>query len=97
MENRLCLNKKPVYELPGDVMIGQYTRRNKKEDVVPNFEPDICISAFGTIGIRKAKQTVTQIWVKSNNKELIEFIRNFRFLNVIKKSWYNISNVNQSV
>lgn len=97
MENRLCLNKKPVYELPGDVMIGQYTRRNKKEDVVPNFEPDICISAFGTIGIREAKQTVTQIWVKSNNKELIEFIRNFRFLNVIKKSWYNISNVNQSV
>lgn len=82
MENRLELNKKPRYELPDEITVGLYDRGYH----CPDFEPDICISAFGTIGIREAKQTVTQIWVKSNNKELIEFIRNFRFLNVIKKA-----------
>lgn len=83
MENRLCLNKKPKYELPDEVIIGLYDRGY----YCPKFEPDICISAFGTIGIREPKQTVTQIWVKSENKELIEFIKNFKFMdNAIKKT-----------
>lgn len=83
MENRLCLNKRPTYELPDEVVIGLYDRGY----YCPDFEPDVCISAFGTIGIREPKQTVTQIWVKSENKELIEFIKNFKFMdNVIKRT-----------
>ena len=83
MENRLCLNKRKIYNLPDEVVVGLYDRGY----YCPDFEPDICISAFGTIGIREQKQTVTQIWVKSENKELIEFIKNFKFMdNTIKKT-----------
>ena len=82
MENRLELNKKKVYELPDEVVVGLYDRGY----YCPDFEPNICISSFGTIGVREPKQTVTQIWVKTDNQELIEFIRNFRFSNVIKRA-----------
>lgn len=81
MENRLCLNKRVVYELPDEVLVGLYDRGYVK----PDFKPDICISSFGTIGIRRPEQTVTQIWIKTDNKELIDFIRNFNFLTIVKK------------
>lgn len=81
MENRLELNKRVKYELPNEVLVGLYDRGYAK----PNFKPDLCISAFGTIGIREPEKTVTQIWVKSDNEELIDFIKSFDFSSVIKK------------
>ena len=77
IENRLCLNKRKTYVLPDEVVVGLYDRGYTK----PNFKPNICISAFGTIGIREPEKTVTQIWVKTDNKDLIEFIEDFNFQN----------------
>ena len=76
MENRLCLNKRPVYELPDEVMVGNYDwRRNKP--TIPNFEPDICISAWGNVGEVQVKgEKTSQIWIKTDNKKLIDFIKN---------------------
>lgn len=87
MENRLKLNKRPTYELPDDVMIGQYTRRNKKEDVVPNFEPDIVICNWGqgNIGkVREKKQDAKQLWIKISDKKILDFIINYNWKNCIK-------------
>ena len=50
MENRLCLNKRPKYELPDEVIIGSYHySKNEKRYNEPDFEPDICINAWGDI------------------------------------------------
>ena len=75
MENRLCLNKRVVYELPDEVLVGLYDRGYVK----PDFEPDLCLSAFGDIRMREPEQTVTQLWIKTENKELLEFIKVFNF------------------
>ena len=76
MENRLCLNKKKVYELPDEVIVDEYTRYNK----TPNFEPDICLSNMGrTLRVRKKDETFKQIWVKTNNIDLIDFIKKYDF------------------
>ena len=87
MENRLCLNKKPKYELPKDVLLGQYTRFNKKEDITPDFIPDICMCNWGqgNIGkIRGIKQDARQIWVKTDNMDLLYFINNLKWKDYIK-------------
>ena len=81
MENRLELNKRVVYELPDEVLIGLYDRGYVK----PNFEPDLCLSSFGTIKVREPEQTVTQLWIKTENKDLLEFIKNFDFNNKVKR------------
>lgn len=76
MENRLCLNKKPVYELPDDVLVDRYTRYSK----TPNFEPDICLSSMGSnLRVREKDETFKQIWVKTNNRNLIDFIKKYDF------------------
>lgn len=78
MENRLELNKKPVYELPGEVMIEDY-RRNVK---MPDFKPDICIGVFGVSCVGKfyaPGETVRQIWIKTDNKDLIDFIKSYNW------------------
>ena len=92
MENRLCLNKRVIYELPDEVLIGLYDRGYVK----PNFEPDLCLSSFGTIKVREPEQTVTQLWIKTENKDLLEFIKNFDFNNKEKRAWmtYRISKNN---
>ena len=78
MENRLCLNKKPVYELPDEVLIGEYRySKNMKQYKEPNFEPDLCVSSYGTVKVRSKKDNCLQIWIKTNNKDLINFIANF--------------------
>ncbi len=94
MENRLCLNKRPTYELPNEVIIGEYARR-KKNPSIPNFEPDICITNRGSIKIKEKYETFSQIWVKTDNKEFIEFIKTFDFesrLNKITNAY--IMNIN---
>lgn len=81
MENRLYLNKKPKYELPDEVLIGVYEKRNPpRRDIVPDFNPDICLNVWGKIGeIEEKYATKNQIWIKSKNKELLEFIENKDF------------------
>ena len=92
MENRLCLNKRVVYELPDEVLVGLYDRGYVK----PNFKPDLCLSSFGTIKVREPEQTVTQLWIKTENKDLLEFIKNFDFNNKVKRAGmtYRISKNN---
>lgn len=76
MENRMKLNKKPVYELPDNVLIGLYNKYNKKPSIIPNFEPDICLNTWGSnMNTGKAMETSRQLWIKTDNKELIEFIK----------------------
>ena len=75
MENRLCLNKKKVYELPNEVIVEEYRYAKSKRDYKePKFEPDICITNYGSIGCDVKKRCCQQLWVKSDNKELIDFI-----------------------
>lgn len=82
MENRLELNKRPTYELPDEVLLGQYTRSNKKEDTVPEFEPDVIICNWGAIRIaEKKKATAKQLWIKSDNKKLLNFIKEYDWKN----------------
>ena len=77
MENRMGLNKKPVYELPDDVLVGDYRKGIK----TPDFEPDLCINTWGsgTGKIYNKYETTRQIWVKTNNEELKECIKNIDF------------------
>lgn len=75
MENRLCLNKRPVYELPDEVLVGEYRRGVK----MPNFEPNICINTWGDVRVKNPEETVIQLWIKTENKELLEFIKVFNF------------------
>ena len=77
MENRLNLNKKKVYELPDEVVVGFYNKFNKKPSIVPNFKPDICLNSWGGLVIKQAKSTTRQYWIKTNNKNLIDFIKNY--------------------
>ena len=82
MENRLCLNKRLVYELPDEVIVGEYRRTCPS----PKFEPDICISTYGTVKVRSKKDNCMQIWIKTDNKELINFIKTFNFENKLNKT-----------
>lgn len=77
MENRMKLNKKPVYELPGDIIIGEY-KRNYYE---PNFEPDLCIVMWGrNVGEETIiYKNMKQLWIKTDNRELISFIRSYNW------------------
>lgn len=78
MENRLCLNKRVIYELPDEVIVSEYIySKDVKRFREPDFEPDVCITNFGSsIGVDTKKRCCQQIWVKSNNKELITFLNN---------------------
>lgn len=85
MENRMNLNKKKIYELPDEVLIKNYGWRRKNPSI-PNFEPDICVGAWGSpIGQTQEKASKTsQIWIKTDNKDLINFIKEFDFESYIK-------------
>ena len=86
MENRLCLNKRPIYTLPDEVLVDEYARR-KINPSIPNFEPDIVICNWGkgNIGkVRKKKQDAKQIWVKTDNENLITFIKLNEWKDVVK-------------
>ena len=76
MENRLELNKKPTYELPNEVMVGMYRNRYRELD----FDPDVCICVWGSVGkISKPKENAKQIWIKTNDNDLIDFIKNYNW------------------
>ena len=46
MENRLCLNKKPVYNLPEEIKTGQWVRNDDRPSRTPNFEPNLCLNNY---------------------------------------------------
>ena len=83
IENRLCLNKKPIYELPDDVLLGFYNKLNTKPSIIPNFKPDICFNNWGSLGAGLPKETSRQYWVKTDNQDLIEFIRAYNWNNCV--------------
>lgn len=84
MENRLELNKKKTYELSDNVLVGQYVRR-KNNPSIPGFEPDLCITNAGSIKVKNKFETFYQIWIKTDNKELIDFIKTFDFEKKLNK------------
>lgn len=83
MENRLELNKKKVYELPDNtkVQVYQSSDKVKRLNITPDFEPDICLKGWGSVwDIEECRKSNYQIWVKSDNKELIEFIKRYNII-----------------
>ena len=85
MENRLCLNKKPVYELPDEVLVGLYMNKYQELD----FNPDICLCVWGAGScgkIKKYKEDAKQICIKTSNKELIDFIKEYNWIEEAHKT-----------
>ena len=85
MENRLELNKKPVYELPDEVITGQWVRGDNRPSRTPNFEPDLCLNNYHKIGFSDKDSYMKQIWIKTNNKELLQFIKKYDWSNLHNK------------
>ena len=82
MENRLRLNKKKTYKISDEVIIGEYRDRlDTKQKLIPKFEPDVVIASKYNIRISSKYKTKNQIWVKSENKELLDFIKKYNFNN----------------
>lgn len=79
MENRLCLNSRPIYELPNEIEIGLYMKQRGRSLIEPNFEPDICINAFGSRCVAEKKSFMHQIWIKTSNDKLIRFVKEYKF------------------
>lgn len=77
MENRLKLNKRPVYKLPDEVITGQWVRNDDRPSRTPDFEPDLCLNNYQKICIDKKDAYMKQIWIKTNNKELLQFIKEY--------------------
>lgn len=87
MENRINLNKKIKYELPDEIVVGEYFRFRDREKI-PTFNPDICLTSYGSIKVSNAKEACHQIWIKTDNKDLINFIEGFDF----EKELFRITN-----
>ena len=86
MENRLCLNKRPVYELPNNtrVQVYQSSDKVKRLNITPDFEPDVCLKGWGNVWkVEDCKKSNYQIWIKSDNNDLIDFIREYK---VVKRA-----------
>lgn len=85
MENRLELNKRPTYELPGEVLLGQWVRGDDRPSRTPDFEPDLCLNNYQKICIDKKDAYMKQIWIKTDNKDLIDFIKKYEWGNSYNK------------
>ena len=81
MENRWCLNNKKTYELPDkDILMKTYIRKY----TTPDFEPDLCVVKWGrNLGEECVKGShLKELWIKTDNEELIKFIRSYNFRKV---------------
>lgn len=97
MVNKLKLNKRPVINLPEDILIGEYERRFKRSSNIPDFEPNIIINNWGAkITISKEKkERAKQIWIKTDNEKLKEFILSYDWISElcsINKIYYLSTN-----
>ena len=78
MENRLELNKKPVYELLDNTTVMLY-KNQEGYNSHPNFEPDLCLKLWGnSMKIEEKYKSNTQVWIKTDNKDLIDFIKKYK-------------------
>lgn len=82
MENRLGLNNKPKLKLPNMTMFRvQPSTHNVKEEY-ERWNPDIRICSYGAGSIGKILKDdfkSQEIWIISDNKELIEKINSFNW------------------
>lgn len=57
-------------ELPDNIIISTYNKSNNR---IPNFKPDLCLNIFGEIDL--IKNSSRQFWIKTDNLDLINFIK----------------------
>ena len=82
MENRLCLNKKPVLNVSDMIMFRVQSSTHNIEEEYKKWNPNIRICSYGagSIGkILKNEFKSQEIWIISENKELIEKINTFNW------------------
>lgn len=75
------LNKKTELKLPDNTKIQVYQSSDKVKrlNITPTFKPDICLKGWGKVwDIEECRKSNYQIWIKSDNKELIEFIKRYK-------------------
>ena len=80
--NDKYLNSKPTYNIPEGVQVGRYDSYFKIE---PSFVPDISINRWGVVGIRGYKETAAQICVKSNDSNLISYLKEYDWCSLVKQ------------
>lgn len=85
------LNKRPTYELPDDVLVEKTSK-----DKIPDFEPDVCLTYYGRLKVRDKLKTTYQIWIKTSDINLINFIKSYNWEKKIRKTkegsnMYNLS------
>lgn len=85
MENRLCLNKRPVYELPDDTKVVAYVNTEKRTRNI-NFIYDVCITSMYNYIPLKKSNCKNKILIKTDNVDLINFILNYDFNSIRGKS-----------
>lgn len=82
MENRLELNKKPVLKLPKITMFRVQSSTHNIEEEYKRWKPDVRICSYGAGSIGKILKDgfkSQEIWIVSENKELIEKINSFNW------------------
>ena len=82
MENRLELNKKPILNLPKMTMFRVQPSTHNIEEEYIKWKPDIRICSYGAGNIGKILKDdfkSQEIWIISDNKELIEKINSFNW------------------
>lgn len=90
MENRLCLNDKPEYKLPGGTEIFAYNRSRDKDKIGAN---GLRLSSVGASSGKLLKDNETkcgEIIINTNDNKIIAFVESFDF-----KALVNINSVNQ--
>ena len=81
--NDKYLNSRPKYDIPEGVQIGRYDSYFKIE---PSFVPDISIKRWGVgVGVRGYKETAAQICVKSNDSNLISYLKEYDWCSLVKQ------------
>ena len=82
MENRLCLNNKPILNLPKMIIFRVQPSTHDIEEEYKKWKPDVRICSYGagSIGkILKDEFKSQEIWIISEDKELIEKINSFNW------------------
>lgn len=82
MENRLELNNKPKLKLPKMTMFRVQPSTHNIEEEYKKWKPDVRICSYGagSIGkILKDEFKSQEIWIISDNEELIEKINSFNW------------------
>lgn len=82
MENRLALNEKPILNLPEMTMFRVQPSTHDIDKEYEKWKPNVRICSYGagSIGkILKDEFKSQEVWIISDNKELIEKINSFNW------------------